>query len=322
MGGLARKSTIVNNSRDAGFETLVLDAGNLFFKQDNIDPGISLDVAKINAEIIVDSFNQIGCDGFSPGSKDFSAGLNFLKSMEKKSSFDFLSCNIKDKKNKLLFKNYKTINVDGFNVGLIGATSIFDLEGIVVSDPFSSILNVVEKIKNECDYIVLLFSASDADYRRISAAGLGVDLIIRGNTKRKSTNGGSALIPVYSVGDRGKVIYQFDIKYSNLESPFLDVALYENSINSTNRKIERLKNQEDSSADLITQYENSIKNDKYIIDNSDNVLQYKSISLSKVIQDDSMVLKIIDKGKAKIEEIAGPQLPSSHHHHHHHGHDH
>ena len=70
-GGLARKSTIVNNSRNAGFNTVVLDAGNLFFKQNAIDPGVSLDVAKETAFTILESFNLIGCDGFSPGQKDY-----------------------------------------------------------------------------------------------------------------------------------------------------------------------------------------------------------------------------------------------------------
>ena len=58
-GGLARKCTVVKNSKEAGFDTFVLDAGNLFFKQDKIDPGISSDVAKENARTIVSAFNHI-----------------------------------------------------------------------------------------------------------------------------------------------------------------------------------------------------------------------------------------------------------------------
>ena len=68
MGGLARKATIIENLINSGDNPLVLDAGDLFFKSTDIDPGIALDVAKINAKIINDSFNLMGCDGFSPGS--------------------------------------------------------------------------------------------------------------------------------------------------------------------------------------------------------------------------------------------------------------
>ena len=103
-GGLARKCTIVNNSKSAGFNTLVLDAGNLFFKQKSIDPGISLDSAIENTSTIIEAFNHIGCDAFSPGVLDFAAGVDFLNKLSKKSKFDFISCNIKDSNSNFLFK--------------------------------------------------------------------------------------------------------------------------------------------------------------------------------------------------------------------------
>ena len=52
LGGLARKATIIENLINSGDNPLVLDAGDLFFKSTDIDPGIALDVAKINAIII------------------------------------------------------------------------------------------------------------------------------------------------------------------------------------------------------------------------------------------------------------------------------
>ena len=57
-------------------------------KKNVIDPGVTLDVAKVNAEIIIDSFNEMGCDAFSLGSKDFSGGLDFVLSQYKKSGFN------------------------------------------------------------------------------------------------------------------------------------------------------------------------------------------------------------------------------------------
>ena len=138
-GGLARKCTVVNNSIQEGFNTLILDAGNLFFKQDKIDPGVSLDVAKENANTIVSAFNYISCDGFSPGSKDFAAGVDYLKKLSRDSNFDFISCNIKNKESQLLFKPYKIIDQDGFKIGVIGASSVFESEGVIVEEPFSSI---------------------------------------------------------------------------------------------------------------------------------------------------------------------------------------
>ena len=80
-GGLARKATLLDDLYLDVKNFYVIDAGNLFFKQDIIDPGIPTEIALINADIIVKSFNEMGCTAFSPGSKDFAAGKDFLLSM-------------------------------------------------------------------------------------------------------------------------------------------------------------------------------------------------------------------------------------------------
>ena len=84
MGGLARKATIIDELKESNIMPVIVDAGNLFFKKDVIEPGISTETAKINAEIILKSFNKMGCDAFSPGSKDFAAGFDYLLKLEKK----------------------------------------------------------------------------------------------------------------------------------------------------------------------------------------------------------------------------------------------
>ena len=61
--------------------------------------------------------------------------------------------------------------------------------------------------------IAILFDGKEHDLNNFYTNSLNVDLIIRGNTRRKSADGGSGKIPIYSTGDRGKVLYQFDLKY-------------------------------------------------------------------------------------------------------------
>jgi hypothetical protein len=47
-----------------------------------LGPGTPAETAKMTAEITVAAFNDIGCHAFSPGSKDFAAGLNFIQEMQ------------------------------------------------------------------------------------------------------------------------------------------------------------------------------------------------------------------------------------------------
>ena len=303
-GGLARKCTVVSNSIQEGFNTLILDAGNLFFKQDKIDPGVSLDVAKENANTIVSAFNYITCDGFSPGSKDFAAGVDYLKKLSTDSNFDFISCNIKDKDSQLLFKPYKIINKDGFRIGVVGASSIFESDGVVVDEPFSSIKKTISSIQEQCDFILLLFSSSDSDYKKINLSNLDIDFAVRSSTRRKTSDGGKNSYPIYSLGDRGKVLYQFDFKYNDLSQSLVDLAYFNKSIKLETKRMENIS--PDGDLSLKEKYRKNIIAYNSVINNAVNSLQVKQITLDKTIQDNPFVLKVVDEGKIKTRNLGGP----------------
>ena len=87
--------------------TFVVDAGNLFFSKDTLEPGTPSEVAFVNADIILNSFNKMGCTAFSPGSKDFAAGKDFILEKKKEANFPFISSNIYDEESgQLLFTPY------------------------------------------------------------------------------------------------------------------------------------------------------------------------------------------------------------------------
>ena len=125
LGGLARKATIIDNLRSEGFDVLILDAGNLLFKKEILGPGTPTETGKMTAEIIITAFNDIGCHAFSPGSKDFAAGLKFVREMQTLANFPFISANIKDINGNRLFDPYLIIDVEGVSLGIIGLASNF-----------------------------------------------------------------------------------------------------------------------------------------------------------------------------------------------------
>ena len=125
MGGLARKSTIINDLKNQNNEVIVADAGNLFFKKDKISSGITIDTAKETAKIIVDCFNAIGCDVFAPGSHDFAAGFEFIKELEARSNFPYISANIFSKNGEKLYDPYVIVEKQGKKIGFLGLSSVF-----------------------------------------------------------------------------------------------------------------------------------------------------------------------------------------------------
>ena len=66
LGGLARKATIIDGKKEQFENILILDAGNLFFKKSNLTE-TEKDALKVNAQIIRDSYNIIGCNAFNIG---------------------------------------------------------------------------------------------------------------------------------------------------------------------------------------------------------------------------------------------------------------
>ena len=320
LGGLARKATVLDEASIEVDNFFVVDAGNLFFKAATIPDAINLEISQINAEIILESFNSMGCNAFSPGSFDFAAGLNYLQKLEKMSNFPFVSCNILDNDNNLLFKPYVIEEVGNYNVAFIGLASSFDSEDVIVGGQIEYLLKVLQDLEGKSDFNVLLFNSNDSDLSTIYNQKFNVDLIIRSKDKKRSSDGGSQ-IPTFSLGDRGKIIYQFDVNITNPNEELVDVAWCENTIKRVESRLEKMKKGDllvdlrelykDNQATLrrIDSYENQLLLANQKIENVVNSLTFDKIELSKAIADRIDILKIVDEGKVKLNSLSYPALP-------------
>ena len=333
MGGLARKATAIDNLRSEGFNVLILDAGNLFFKKEVLSPGTPTEIGKMTAEIIVNSFNKIGCHAFSPGSKDFAAGLQFVQKMQMLASFPFISANIQDINGNRLFDPYTIIDIHGVSIGIIGLASNFNHSEIFVKDPIESLNELVNEVKSQSQILVLMFDSEESDHTKLQSLGYPIDLIIRSKAKTRSQDGGNKGIPAYSCGDRGKYLYQFDITILDPNKKFIDIVHYENQISRAEKQLSKmrqgnlmidLKNlykDDQQSLRKIETYESQINKANNTIRGKQNFIRMKKHELGKTIIDRPDILDIVQNGKSKIEKLFGPQPPPGKHKHIHHDHD-
>ena len=336
LGGLARKATILDQQSEGITNFYVVDAGNLFFKSNDIDPGITLEAAKINSEIIVESFNTMGCDVFSPGEFDFSGGLDHLLKLEKEADFPFISCNIFDSSGNLMFDKYILDKNNGYNIAFIGLSSIFETEKITVGEPLEYLKETMTELDGISDINILLFHGNDIDLKNLYTQGLDIDLIIKSGGNRKRSSDGGNKIPTFSLGDRGKIVYQFDLDIVDLDDELTDISWCKNTIKRVSGRLEKMK-KGDLMADLnelykdnpatlrrIENYENQIVKANQKLENLVNSLAVEKIELGKSINDRIDILQIVDKGKLKIQKNLGPipddkgRMPD----HPHHGHGH
>ncbi len=332
MGGLARKSTIIKDLKKEGNEVIVADAGNLFFKKDRISSGITVDTAKETAKIIVDCFNAIGCDVFSPGSHDFAAGFDFLKNLEDRSNFPYISANIFSKNGEQLYEPYIIVEKQGKKIGFLGLSSVFLNEELSVKDPFKVMKNIINDLESKTDMIILLFNASEKDLNRLKTKDYPIDFTIRSRSNLPpavSKDGGSSSIPIYSIGMRGKYVFEFDINIGDSSSEFLDVMYLESQLEKSQKFLSSYNIDFEESIDLDAEFKddpkslNQIKKNlnsrnelKDILNNKSNYFSFKKYSLDKQIQDDMKIINIIDKGKKRMIDLLGP-LPDPHKGHNH-----
>ena len=327
MGGLARKSTLINNARADNSNYFIVDAGDLFFKTKKIEPGINVDVAKIGAETILTSYNKIGCDGFNVSEKDFALGLDYLRGLEEKSKFPFISANIKTNSGSYLFNPYKIVDKNGIKLGIIGLSSVFESKDFIVENPLDALNKIIEFVKNQSDLIILLFNANENDISKLQTANLPIDFIIQSKSKKRSNDGGSKNIPVYSCGDRGKYLYEFEFQYNDLNGSFTDIAQYESKIKLMDRKIKNLNKKEQAKINQeerlnnLEKFNNQIKVAQNKIESSTNKIKVNKIALDKTIADDPEILKIVDEAIIK-RNIINPQLSMPNPPHGHPGHRH
>ncbi len=333
MGGLARKATIINDLKLDSVPVVILDTGDLFFAKNRLfSPNDNIEHAQIRANIIVDSYNTIGCDAFSPGARDFALGISYLDKLKEESTFNYVSCNLYSSiTSEPLFDKYKIKNINGANIAFIGAVSSFKRDSVLVKEPIASIKATVDQVSMLSDFIILLFNGSDSDLDRLQASNIEVDLVLRSKGSSKSTdNGGRERIPLYSSGNKGKYLNKINISKLVPDQDCIDISLEESNIKLSNKRInnkrknthpkdvalEELYKDDQKVLNLIANHRKKIKESTDRINSAVNKIKSKSIALNSKIASNPSILKIVDTGMAKI-----PKGPPSHHHGHH-GHKH
>ena len=332
MGGLARKSTIIKDLKSEGYDVIVADAGNLFFKKDKLSSGVTIDHAKETANIIVDCFNIIGCDVFSPGSHDYAAGFDFMQQLQKKSNFPYISANIFGKNGEKLYDPYIIVEKQGKKIGFIGLSSVFLNEKLTVKDPFKTLKNIINEVDSKTDMIILLFNASEKDLNRLKTKDYPIDFAVRSRSNLPpavSKDGGSSSIPTYSIGMRGKYIFEFDINIGDKDSKFLDIMYLESKLEKSEKFLSSYNIDFEESIDLDSEFKNDPKAlsqiKKKLKERDDlvatlggkvNYFSFRKYSLDKQIKDDTKILNVIENGKKRMTDLFGP-LPDPHKGHNH-----
>jgi 2',3'-cyclic-nucleotide 2'-phosphodiesterase (5'-nucleotidase family) len=174
---------------------VIVDSGDLFNEDEEIPESVEKS-AKLKAETIAQIYKQIGVDAVNVGELDLVLGVNYLKELQKKLDFPFVSANLVDSNDAPVFKRYIIKKVNGKNIGIFGVigdtsemvskVSEITKDAVTVQDPLQAATAVVKELTGKVDYIVALtHQGTNRDWviaRRIK----GIDLVVGGHDKQKT----------------------------------------------------------------------------------------------------------------------------------------
>jgi hypothetical protein len=174
---------------------VVVDSGDLLNEDEEIPESIQQS-AKLKADLIAQVYSLIGIDAANVGELDLVLGVSFLKDLEKKYNFPFVSANLVDEKGTPVFKRYVVKKVNNRNIGIFGVigdtsdmsakVTQFTNGALSVQDPLQAAESVIKELSGKVDYMIALtHQGTNRDWvlaRRVP----GIDLIVGGHDKQKT----------------------------------------------------------------------------------------------------------------------------------------
>jgi 2',3'-cyclic-nucleotide 2'-phosphodiesterase (5'-nucleotidase family) len=174
---------------------VVVDSGDLFNEDEEIPESVRQS-ARLKADAIAEIYKYVGIDAVNVGELDLVLGIDYLKELEKKHNFPFVSANLVNAKDVPIFKRYIIKKVNDKNVGIFGvigdtsemASKVSEItkDAVSIQDPLQAAEAVVKELTGKVDYIVALtHQGTNRDWviaRRVK----GIDLVVGGHDKQKT----------------------------------------------------------------------------------------------------------------------------------------
>ena len=246
---MARRATVITNLKKEGKELLILDAGNSLFEE----KGSPSSRDREKARLIATAYQRMGYQAVNVGSNDLSAGIEFLRELQRGTHLPLLSANLLQKKGgKPVFKTHMVFDVGGIRVGLLSLTS--DIrhhegetpQGFFISNPIAAAKRVAAKLERDCEIIVALSNlGSFKEYTKLVQGVKGIHFIFGSGGKGshhqtiQSDSGWKALL--FKTYERGQYVGRVDLNVVKGGHDFVDLsrkAHMEKQIESMERQLE------------------------------------------------------------------------------------
>ena len=175
LGSIEKRSLYINDFINSNPRTIVLDAGDFFTMSKNL----------LKDSLVCEAYATIPYDGILLGDQELTRDENFLNNVLPKLESSIILSNLEAPSFSFVRK-YKVIKRGGLSIGVIGilggnAMKYYPKDirdSIVLTDPASTVNEIVKRIRPRTDVIILL-SHQGFDQDQVLAKSLkGVNIIL------------------------------------------------------------------------------------------------------------------------------------------------
>ena len=241
LGGIAKRSSLINQIRSEKNNVLLLDAGDVF----QGTPWFDVYGGKVDFELM----SEIGYDAMAIGNHEFDLGIEGFTEAAKFAEFPFLAANYFSRNTAIhpFLERQMIKEISGYKIGIFGLGIQFDNvvdplkhEGVRYRDPVIISRRIVESLKDfhQCNYIVCLshlgyrYESGMIDDLTLAQTVPGIDLIIGGHTHTfldepvavKNHSGSVTLVT--QAGHSGVRLGRIDLKISSQDEKPLIASRY------------------------------------------------------------------------------------------------
>ncbi|MBK8505772.1 MAG: metallophosphatase [Saprospiraceae bacterium] len=228
LGGVARRSKLIDEIRAQESNLLLLDSGDIF----QGTPYFNF----FGGELEMKLMSQMGYDASTIGNHDFDGGLDGLVKQLPHATFPFINCNYDFSDTVMSEKAIpcKVFNKSGLRIGVLGVG--IALHGLVplklygdtrYLDPVVEANKVASHLRNEekCDYVICLshlgykYENAQVDDIKFARSSKYIDLILGGHTHTFMkephfiSNNENKPVMINQVGWAGIVLGRIDVMF-------------------------------------------------------------------------------------------------------------
>jgi len=266
---------------------------------------------KLRAQTVIKGYEIIGCDVINVGGFDMAAGIDYLQQIIDSTDIPFISANIIDSMTKKnLFPPHHIIENKGLSVGVIGLTDFIPphIRRVKIEDFVTVGKAQIAELRNKVDIVVVLANVNRDKNKLMNKEFADADYVFLSRNTMKTRPGTEQPVDgpfTYGSNVQGKYLAQIDINVTEIDSPLIDVSNLHAQIDNIDKRLQRFQNKDPKKSlediyadqpriikligDLRTNRETFEKN----LQLAKNTSSYKSVPLSRKIEDDQEMLQYV-----------------------------